>query len=319
MTGYVYDDIFLKHYSPGHPESPERLRAIMQKLKEDNLLSRLKHVPAVEASEDDLLLVHGRDVLVKVREASRNAPTWLDPDTYVSAQSYRAARLAAGGGIKLVSEIQTGSIQNGMALVRPPGHHAGPSRSMGFCLFNNIAIAARYLQRQHKLDRIAIIDWDVHHGNGTQDVFYDDPSVLYLSTHLFPHYPGTGSQQESGAGQGQNVTLNIPLRHGISREDYMEHFTEALKVVKQFNPNFILISAGFDSHAADPLGGMSLLEADFERMTTQICEVAQETCQGKVASFLEGGYHLQALAASVLVHLKTFMEFNEQKPMINEQ
>ncbi|UCF63332.1 MAG: histone deacetylase [bacterium] len=312
MTGYVYDDIFLRHISPGHPESPERLKTIMQKLNDENLLAQLEILPALEATEDDLLLVHAKEVLVKVREAVGNAPAWLDPDTYVSKDSYRAASLAAGGGIRLVSEIQTGGIQNGMALVRPPGHHATVSRSMGFCLFNNIAIAARYLQRHFGLSRIAIIDWDVHHGNGTQDIFYDDPSVLYLSTHLFPHYPGTGSHQETGVGQGQNTTMNIPFRHGISREHYLERFTEGLKTVRQFHPDFILISAGFDSHAADPLGGLSLLEADFGLMTSQICELARAACQGKVASFLEGGYHLQALADSVLVHLQTLLEFNKQ-------
>jgi len=308
MTGYVYDDVFLKHVSSGHPESPQRLKTIMQRLEEENLISQLKKIPVQEASEQDLLRVHDKEVIKRVQEASQNAPCWLDMDTYVAPRSYEAARCAAGGGIQLVTAIQEGTIQNGMALIRPPGHHATALKSMGFCLFNNIAIAARYLQKQFEVSRIAIFDWDVHHGNGTQDIFYDDPSVLYISTHLFPHYPGTGYQQETGVGQGQNTTLNIPLSHGVSRDLYLERFKKALEIMHQFSPDFILISAGFDSHAADPLGGMSLFEADFAFMTRQICEIARSACQGKVASFLEGGYNLEALAASVVAHLRAMME-----------
>jgi acetoin utilization deacetylase AcuC-like enzyme len=311
MTGYVYDDLFLSHYASGHPESPERLRAIMEKLEADGILAQIKKIPATEVSEEDLLLVHERQMIERVQKASRNAPTWLDPDTYVAPYSYRAAISAAGGGINLVSEIETGKIRNGMALLRPPGHHATSNRSMGFCLFNNIAIAARYLQKHHKLSKIAIIDWDVHHGNGTQDIFYNDPTVFYMSTHLFPHYPGTGSRQETGEGEGLASTVNLPLDHGVSRDFYMDHFTKGLQNVRNFQPDFILISAGFDSHAQDPLGGLSLVEDDFALMTSQICDIAIKTCSGKVASFLEGGYNLESLAASVVAHIKSLMNYNE--------
>ena len=312
MTGYVYDDLFLNHFASGHPESPERLRAIVEKLEKEGILAQIKHVPIAEASEEDLLLVHEHQMIERVQEASRNAPTWLDPDTYVSPDSYPAAISAAGGGIKLVSEIETGSINNGMALVRPPGHHATSNRSMGFCLFNNIAIAARYLQKHFSLSKIAIVDWDVHHGNGTQDIFYSDPSVFYLSTHLFPHYPGTGSQQEKGEGEGLEATVNMPLNHGASRDHFMDNFNKGLDLIRNFQPDFILISAGFDSHAQDPLGGLSLLEEDFVLMTSQICELAKQTCSGKVASFLEGGYNLESLASSVSAHITALMKCNDQ-------
>jgi acetoin utilization deacetylase AcuC-like enzyme len=311
MTGYVYDDLFLNHYASGHPESPERLNAIMKRLKEDAVLSQIKQISVAEASEEDLLLVHEQQMIDKLKAASQKAPTWLDPDTYVAPDSYRAALLAAGAGVKLVSAIETGSIDNGIALVRPPGHHATSNRSMGFCLLNNIAIAARYLQKHHRLSKIAIIDWDVHHGNGTQDIFYDDPTVLYMSTHLFPHYPGTGNQQEKGKGEGLGSTINLPLSHGLSREQYLDNFMEGLDLTEKFQPDFILISAGFDSHAQDPLGGLSLIEEDFALMTSQICEIAKNTCYGKVASFLEGGYNLESLAAAVSTHIKALINCNE--------
>jgi len=312
MTGYVYDALFLKHFAPGHPESPERLRVIMEKIEKDGLLAKIRHIPATAASEEDLLLVHEQQMIQRVKEASENALTWLDPDTYLSPDSYRAAVCAAGGGIKLVSEIEAGSVSNGIALVRPPGHHATSSRSMGFCLFNNIAIAARYLQKCHSMSKIAIIDWDVHHGNGTQDIFYNDPTVFYMSIHLYPHYPGTGSQQERGTGAGLDSTLNIPLGYGASRDHYLDNFSKGLEQIRNFQPDFILISAGFDSHAHDPLGGLSLLEKDFALMTSQICEVANDTCRGKVASFLEGGYNLEILASSVSAHISALMKCHDQ-------
>lgn len=307
-TGYVYDNLFLNHYTAGHVESPDRLKSIMSRLESDNLLRMIQHIPYIEATEADLQLVHSKVMIDKVREASKHAPTWLDPDTYVSPNSYQIAAAAAGGGIKLVSEIVAGSVTNGMALIRPPGHHATPTRSMGFCLFNNVAIAARYLQTHHRIEKVAIIDWDVHHGNGTQDVFYDDPTVLYMSTHLYPHYPGTGSEAEQGEENAMGTTRNFPLRFATSVKDYLENFNHGLKEIKTFDPDFILISAGFDSHADDPLGGLSLRENDFALMTKQICKLANETCDGKVASFLEGGYNLDSLASSVAMHIKVLIE-----------
>jgi acetoin utilization deacetylase AcuC-like enzyme len=280
----------------------------MAELQQKGFLTQLTRISANEARLEDLLLVHSKDMINRLETATGETTTWLDMDTYVTTGSFPIARLAAGGGIRLVSEIQEGKIQNGMALVRPPGHHATASRSMGFCLLNNIAIAARYLQKNYHLSRICIIDWDVHHGNGTQDIFYDDGSVFYFSTHLYPHYPGTGSAEEKGEGAGRGTTLNFPLPRGFSREQYQELFEKGLQVIQKFRPDFILISAGFDSHAEDYLGGLTLLEDDFSQMTKRICELAEECCSGRVASFLEGGYNHEKLAASVSSHLSVLLD-----------
>jgi acetoin utilization deacetylase AcuC-like enzyme len=307
-TGYIYDPIFLKHKMPGHMESPERLAAIISRLEKDGVLAKLKQIPFEPAQENDLLLVHTREMIQRVRSAADQAPSWLDMDTYVSADSYQVALAAVGGGIALVSQIVMGTLTNGMALLRPPGHHATVTRSMGFCLFNNIAIAARYLQMHHQVKKIAIIDWDVHHGNGTQDIFYYDPTVFYMSTHLYPHYPGTGGKQETGEGKGRGTTLNFPLAHGSTRNQYLGCFEKGLEIVREFQPDFILVSAGFDSHADDPLGGLCLEEEDFALLTTEICGLARETCNGRVASFLEGGYDLEKMAASVQCHIEVLIK-----------
>jgi acetoin utilization deacetylase AcuC-like enzyme len=307
-TGYIYDPIFLQHEMAGHVESPERLGAIMSKLENDGILEKLKQITFEPAKGNDLLLVHTQEMIRRIVSAAAEAPSWLDMDTYVSADSYQVALAAVGGGMALVSQIAAGTLTNGIALLRPPGHHATVTRSMGFCLFNNIAIAARYLQEHHQVEKIAIIDWDVHHGNGTQDIFYYDPTVFYMSTHLFPHYPGTGGKQEIGEGKGRGTTLNFPLGHGCTRNQYMECFEKGLEIIREFQPDFILISAGFDSHADDPLGGLCLEEEDFALLTTKICNLAQETCNGRVASFLEGGYDLEKMAASVLSHIQVLLD-----------
>ncbi|OGB61313.1 MAG: hypothetical protein A2Y94_10220 [Caldithrix sp. RBG_13_44_9] len=308
-TGYIYDPIFLQHTVAGHVESPERLQAIMSRLEQDGILSNLKQISFIPAKEENLRLVHTQEMIQRVRSAASKGPSWLDMDTYVSPDSYRVALAAVGGGMELVSQIASGVITNGIALLRPPGHHATANRSMGFCLFNNIALAARYLQKHHQLEKIAIIDWDVHHGNGTQEIFYQDPSVFYMSTHLYPHYPGTGGKLEIGEGKGCSTTLNFPLGHGCTRDQYIKYFDQGLEIIKKFHPDFILISAGFDSHADDPLGGLGLYEEDFGLLTTKICEVAKETCQDRVASFLEGGYNLEKLTASVVHHINALLEY----------
>ncbi len=307
-TGYVYDDLFLEHYAQGHVESPDRLLAIMKFLKREGILSKMHNIPSQEASTDDLLLVHSQEMVEKVKLASEQAPTWLDPDTYVAPNSYSIAKCAVGSGIKLVSEIEAGRINNGIALIRPPGHHATFRQSMGFCLFNNIAIAARYLIKNCQISKVAIIDWDVHHGNGTQDIFYHDPRVFYMSLHLSPHYPGTGSKNEKGEGKGKNTTVNFPLSYNCSNNEYMDSFDEGLEKIRTFEPDFLLISVGFDSHVDDPLGGLPLNEQDFNIMTSKVCQIAKDMGHGKVASFLEGGYNLHTLASSVSAHLQAFLE-----------
>lgn len=308
-TGYIYDSLFLQHRMEGHIESPERLRIIMSRLEEVGMLSKLINIPFSSASEEDLMLVHSTEMMQKVKSIVRGGTGWLDMDTYVCPESYKVALAAVGGGLALVSRVAEGYISNGVALLRPPGHHATAIRSMGFCLFNNIAVAARHLQKKHQVKKIAIIDWDVHHGNGTQDIFYQDPTVFYMSTHLYPHYPGSGASHEVGMGKGRGTTLNFPLSYETTREEYLNIFEKGLRTIEKFKPNFILISAGFDSHADDPLGGVGLKEEDFELLTIKICQLAQNICKGRVASFLEGGYNLEKLAASVIHHIHGLMQF----------
>ncbi len=308
-TGFIYDPLFLHHAMEGHIESPDRLNAIMAVLEERGVLSKLRKIPFASAREEDLMLVHTPEMIQRVKTAAREGTSWLDMDTYISPESYKVAIAAVGGGMELVSQILAGTVSNGIALLRPPGHHATSYRSMGFCLFNNIAIAARHLQKRHQVKKIAIIDWDVHHGNGTQDIFYQDPTVFYLSTHLYPHYPGSGASHETGVGKGRGTTLNFPLSHNCTRETYMNVFGEGLQAIEEFKPDFILISAGFDSHDDDPLGGVGLREEDFGLLTIKVCQLAQRICQGRVASFLEGGYHLEKLALSVVHHIHGLLQF----------
>jgi acetoin utilization deacetylase AcuC-like enzyme len=224
----------------------------------------------------------------------------FDLDTYASEASYRTALLASGSLLQLADAMVSGDINNGFALVRPPGHHAEANRAMGFCLFNNVAICARYLQHAHGMERILIVDWDVHHGNGTQNSFYPDRNVLFISLHQYPHYPGTGSHGESGCGDGAGYTVNIPLPAGMGDAEYTSAFTRIVDpVARQYAPQFILISAGFDCHVQDPLGGMQLTEAGFRAMTRILMRIARDYAAGRIAAVLEGGYSLQALQDSV--------------------
>lgn len=308
-TGLIYDPFFLLHAMEGHIESPDRLKVIVACLEEKGMLSKLKRISFAPASEEDVRLVHSREMIRRVKSAAEGGPPWLDMDTYVCPESYEVALAAVGGGMELASQIIAGNVSNGVALLRPPGHHATAFRSMGFCLFNNIAIAARHLQKKHQLKKIAIIDWDVHHGNGTQDIFYEDPTVFYMSTHLYPHYPGSGASHETGEGKGKGMTLNFPLSHDCTPEQYLKVFEKGLQAIEKFKPDFILISAGFDSHIDDPLGSVGLKEEDFELLTIKICLLAQKICKGRVASFLEGGYNLEKLAASVVYHINGLLQF----------
>lgn len=282
----------------GHPEHQGRLRALASTVGKD-LLTLHGHVeqrPSAEAVDDDLLRVHTAEHLRRVRaacdaaEASGRVES-LDSDTKVSSASWDAAVGSAGTAIAAVKDVDDGVIANAFVATRPPGHHATPSTPMGFCLFNNVAVAARWLQSEGRAERVLIVDWDVHHGNGTQDVFYDDPSVYFLSLHQSPHYPGTGAASERGAGPGRGHTRNVPLPAGISRADYRERFTESLAtVLEDFEPDFLLVSAGFDCLAGDPLGGFLLEPEDLYGMTREIVELAGTRCGGRCVHFLEGGY-----------------------------
>jgi acetoin utilization deacetylase AcuC-like enzyme len=289
-TGVVVDRRYRDHRGPdGHPECPERLAAVERAI--DAHHEHLTLVAARPASDEEILRVHGAAHLARVAEAARRAPEQLDPDTYVTATSLAVARLAAGGAIELARQVASGRLHAGLAAVRPPGHHAEADRAMGFCLFNNVAIAARALQAEAGVGRILILDWDVHHGNGTQHSFEEDPSVLYASTHQFPYYPGTGAASEAGLGKGMGFTLNLPLPAGCGDEIYLGALQRLLvPVTEQFRPELILVSCGFDAHVDDPLAAMRVTGAGFHAMTRIVRALAEACCGGRVVFVLEGGY-----------------------------
>jgi acetoin utilization deacetylase AcuC-like enzyme len=298
-VGLVVDPRFRNH-QPGamHPESPERLLAL-EDLFAQAAYEPLPRIAAALASEEALAAVHTASHIADVALSAGRPLTQFDGDTLASAQSFEAARLAAGASIALVDAVLDREIDSGFAALRPPGHHAEADQAMGFCFFNNVAVAARHLQAVRGLERILIVDWDVHHGNGTQHSFYDDPSVMYVSLHQFPFYPGTGAAYEVGRGAGVGTTVNAPMRAGAGPADYQAAFRElVLPVARRFNPDFVLVSAGFDAHKADPLASIELDGASYVTMTNALVGLADETAEGRIALLLEGGYDLGALAES---------------------
>lgn len=305
-TGIVRDDFYKKHIMGSfHVECPERLEVIYQMLDEEDMKKRFKIIYPREAAEEDIIAIHNPAYYFRVAEtALRRGITPLDPDTSACPDTFRAAKLAAGGFLALVDSIQNGLVENGFALVRPPGHHAEANRAMGFCIFNNVAIAALYLIRKYTLNKILIVDWDLHHGNATQHSFYDNPQVLYFSTHQYPFYPGTGSFGEVGEGKGKGYTVNVPLQPGAGDDEYLMIFENIFKpLAQEFSPDFILVSAGFDTHYNDPLGGMNVTPEGFAALTRILLDCAREICGGKLALTLEGGYGLEGLRDSVKVVL----------------
>jgi len=309
-TGFVYHERFLDHKTgPGHPERPDRVRAVAAHLQSIGLWQSLQHLIIDQAPEEWILRVHTPEHLKLVREVCRSGPGILDQgDTHVSRDSFDVALLAAGGVLAAVDAVMHGTLNNAFCLVRPPGHHAESGTPMGFCLFNNVAVAARYAQATFGVKRVAIIDWDVHHGNGTQQIFYEDKSVLYVSLHQYPFYPGTGSRAERGSGKGLDYTLNIPLRAGTEEGTYVEAFTnEILPALDGFRPELIILSAGFDAHKDDPLANINLTEESFARFTRMVMERADALSHGKIVSVLEGGYNLQALSRSVEAHVRALL------------
>jgi acetoin utilization deacetylase AcuC-like enzyme len=306
-TALIYDPIYLKHHTGRHPENAARLVCIMAELEGDEeLWRRLRKLEPRSASDEDLARCHGTRLVDYIYEMCEREEMFIDMDTVICAQSYEVARMAAGAAVVAVDAVMGGEVSNAFALVRPPGHHAMPDRAMGFCLFNNAAIAARYAQAHYGLERVLIIDWDVHHGNGTQDIFYRDPSVYYFSTHQYPYYPGTGSKSETGEGKGEGFTLNIPLSEGTSAKSHREAFTAALKLIEEkLPPDLVVISAGFDSRRGDPLGGLLLEDSDFAEMTKEVMDLADRHASGRIVSVLEGGYNLQTLGETVRTHIAT--------------
>ena len=269
-VGYVYDPIYLEHNVPGHPESANRLRAIVTHLEAAGTLAQLEHLSARDATRDDLALVHSPDLMERVAAAALSGGQhWLDADTYVVDRSYNAALRSAGGVLTAVDAVLAGDIESAFCVVRPPGHHATPSRSMGFCLFNNVAVAAAHALARRGLDRVAIVDFDVHHGNGTQDAFYADPGVLYFSTHQYPYYPGTGAWNETGRAPAEGNTVNVPLPGGCGDPEYLAAYNDiCAPVVRRFRPDMILVSAGFDAHFADPLAQHLVSTAGYFQIAT---------------------------------------------------
>jgi len=302
-TGIVKDRRYMEHVmDPGHPESPERLGEIYQMIEEEEMRGRfLGKVRPRPATRKEIEMVHSPAYIDLVASTADKPYVRLDMDTSTCAKSYETALLAAGGLLELIKVVMQGKLNNGFALVRPPGHHAERDRAMGFCLFNNIAIGARYALRNFSLQRILIVDWDVHHGNGTQNSFYEDSQVLYFSTHRYGFfYPGTGGATEVGKGRGEGFTVNVPFSTGASDADYGNIFEKLLKpIALEYQPQLILVSAGFDTHYNDPLGGMDVSEKGYARMTQILMEIAGATAQGKLVLTLEGGYNVTSQKRSV--------------------
>jgi acetoin utilization deacetylase AcuC-like enzyme len=300
-TAYVYHPLHLAHKLRGHPESPERLERVMDILSREGMLDQLVALEPIQATDKGIELVHSPAHRLRVKDVAARGGGYLDPDTYVTERSYEAALLAAGGVSTAVRAVLEGKVDNAFCLVRPPGHHATPDRGMGFCLFNNVAVAARVAQEEGKLERVMIVDFDVHHGNGTQDIFYQDPSVLYFSTHQYPYYPGTGHWREAGRHQGNGTTVNVPLPAGVGDSGYLSAFRSLLwPVAQRFRPQLVLVSAGFDAHWSDPLAFMLLSLTGYAKLVRELCCIAQALCDGRIVFTLEGGYHLDVLAYGVL-------------------
>lgn len=310
-SGIVFSNQYLKHDTGEHPESGERYRSILDRLVSDReLWESLVQIAPRLATDEEILRCHRESTIRRVEAAGRQAALHglipLDPDTIVGPDSEMTARIAAGGACRAVDAVICDEVDQAFVLCRPPGHHATPEESMGFCLYNNVAIAARYAQSQFpdRIGKVLIVDFDVHHGNGTQDIFYEDPSVFYYSIHQYPLYPGSGRAAERGAGEGEGSTLNSPIEGRTPPQNYLRRYREDLdRIAKIFTPDLIIVSAGFDGHESDPLGGLLLTDECYRIMTRELKQFALTSCGGRVVSCLEGGYNLDTLGETVRAHV----------------
>ena len=307
VTALMADEKYREHLMGchGHPERPERYDAVMNALAGAGLVETLLRVPSRDATEDELILCHAPEYLRIVKSDVQSGRPYLSTgDTDITSNSRDVALRAVGGGLNAVDAVCGGQARNAFCAVRPPGHHANANRGMGFCLFNNVAIAARYAQRRHGVARVMIVDWDVHHGNGTQDIFYADPSVFFFSSHQWPLYPGTGRADETGEGPGAGATMNFPLPAGSGRAQVLGAVENALvPAAEKFRPELLLISAGFDSRIGDLLGQFTLTDQDFADLTRVVMEIADRHAGGRVVSMLEGGYSLDGLGSAAAAHV----------------
>ena len=307
VTAILADPVYKEHQTGrSHPERPARMDAVVSALERDGAIKDALRIPVRSATEDELALCHTRSYIeIARRDVASGARDLSTGDTQISPQSFEVALKAAGGLLNAVDAVVGRKASNAFCAVRPPGHHATPDRGMGFCLFNNVAIAARYAQKKYGIARVAIVDWDVHHGNGTQDIFYGDGSVFYFSTHQSPWYPGTGAVNETGEGKGKDATLNCPLQAGSGHQEILGAFqSKLIPAMRDFKPELVLLSAGFDSRVGDPLGQFTLSDADFAELTTLMLEVANQYAGGRLVSVLEGGYSLTGLAAASAAHVE---------------
>jgi acetoin utilization deacetylase AcuC-like enzyme len=308
MTLLYYDDAFLRHETGAHPENADRLRAVTKHLGQRALLERCARPTWSPVDLDVLKAVHTERHVWMVEGFAEQGGGRIESDTLVSPESYSVALLAAGAAVDATRRVIAGEHQNALVLARPPGHHALVDRPMGFCLFANVAIAARAALDRFGLDRVLVVDWDVHHGNGTQDIFWEEERVGFLSIHRYPFYPGSGAADETGAGRALGTKLNLPIDYGMPRRDYLSHFeTEIERFANRLRPQLVLVSAGFDAHSEDPIGSLGLETEDFGELTRIVQAVADTHAGGRLVSVLEGGYHPLRLAESVGLHLETLL------------
>lgn len=314
MTILYRDPLFQKHLTGPHPESPARLAAIDRRLVQRGLAARCTPGEIRTATREEIVRLHDTEHYDRVRLFAQNGGGRVEADTVVCPDSFDVATYAAGTALGAVDAVLSGQDKTALCLVRPPGHHALPRGPMGFCLFNNVALAAEHALRVHDLERVLIVDWDVHHGNGTQDVFYNREDVTFFSAHRFPFYPGSGDDDETGTGRGLGYTFNLPLAFGGSRREYLMRFEQMLRdAAAKCRPQLVLISAGFDAHRLDPIGSLGLETEDFRALTEMLQGTANEYCGGRLVSLLEGGYDVEALADCVAIHLETLLESNASK------